>query len=92
MHKENHKKKMHEYDFDNAESEWSESNYDQTEKEPPWKRSKSAKKVVRSGNHELHLSSCLKNPVKRYEYNEYMVHHYAYMTRVAKVCKLESYT
>ena len=29
--------------------------------------------------------------VIRYEYNEYMVHHYAYMAKVADVCKLESY-
>ena len=27
----------------------------------------------------------------RYGYNEYMAHHYAYMTKVAEVCEPESY-
>ena len=27
----------------------------------------------------------------RYVYNEYMVHHYVYMTKVAEVCEPESY-
>ena len=27
----------------------------------------------------------------RFGYNEYMAHHYAYMTRVAEVCEMESY-
>ena len=33
-----------------------------------------------------------KNPVVRFEYNEYMAYHYAYMTRVAEVREPESYT
>ena len=29
--------------------------------------------------------------MKRYEYNEYMAHHYVYMAKVTEVCELESY-
>ena len=36
-------------------------------------------------------STCQKNPVVRFRYNEYMAHHYASMTRVAEVCEPESY-
>ena len=46
---------------------------------------------MKSNNHELCQSTRLKNPIKRYEYNEYMAHHYAYMTRVAEVREPESY-
>ena len=46
---------------------------------------------MKLGNHELRRSTYLKNPVKRYGYNEYMAHHYAYMTRVAEVREPESY-
>ena len=33
----------------------------------------------------------LKNLMVRFGYNEYMAHHYAYMTKVAEVRELESY-
>ena len=29
--------------------------------------------------------------MKRYGYNEYMAHHYAYMVKMAEVCEPESY-
>ena len=32
-----------------------------------------------------------KNPVIRYGYNEYMVHHYKDMTKMVEICELESY-
>ena len=46
---------------------------------------------MKSNNHELCQSTRLKNPIKRYEYNDNMAHHYAYMTRVAEVREPESY-
>jgi hypothetical protein len=44
-----------------------------------------------SGNGRLRRSTRMKRPVERFEYNEYMAHHYAYMTRVAEVREPESY-
>jgi hypothetical protein len=44
-----------------------------------------------SGNGRLRRSTRTKKPVKRFGYNEYMAHHYAYMARVAKVREPESY-
>jgi hypothetical protein len=44
-----------------------------------------------SGNGRLRRSTRTKKPVERFEYNEYMGHHYAYMTRVAEVLEPESY-
>jgi hypothetical protein len=43
-----------------------------------------------SGNGKLHQSARTKKPVERSGYNEYMVHHYGYMTRVAEVREPES--
>ena len=91
MRREKGKKKSQEYDFGSVESVRSESDIEPVGKEPLQKRSKSAEKVVKSGNHELRRSNHLKNPINRYGYNEYMVQHYAYMTRVVEVCELESY-
>ena len=48
-------------------------------------------KAAKSGNQESRRSTRQKNPVKRYGYNEYMAHNYAYMTRVAEVHEPESY-
>jgi hypothetical protein len=51
----------------------------------------SGEKSVVSGNERLRRSTRTKKPVERFGYNEYMAHHYAYMTRVAEVRELESY-
>ena len=42
-------------------------------------------------NRELRRSTHQKNPVKRYGYNEYMAHHYAYMVKLAAVREPKSY-
>ena len=91
MRKQKGKNKTSEYDFDSAESVQSESDIKPVDKEPPRKRSRSVKKVTKSGNHELRRSTRHKNPVKRYRYNKYMGHHYAYMMQVAEVCEPKSY-
>ena len=73
------KKKIADYDFGHVESDRNESDSEPIKKEPPQKRLKSAKKAMKSANEQLRRSAHLKNPVKRYGYNEYMAHHYAYM-------------
>ena len=60
-----------------------ESDSEKTEDEPSKAKFASAKKASTSANE--------KNPVVWFGYNEYMENHYAYMTRVAEVCELESY-
>ena len=50
-----------------------------------------AKKASTSANEQLRRSIRQKNPVVWFGYNEYMVHHYAYMMRVAEVCEPKSY-
>jgi hypothetical protein len=89
--KEKGKKKTPEYDFGSAKSVRSESDVELVEKGPSRRRSKSTERVAKSGNHELRRSTRQKNPVKRYGYNEYMAHHYVYMTRVAEVREPTSY-
>ena len=58
---------------------------------PPELRSESAKKALKMANEVLRQSSHQKNPVIRYGYNEYIVHHFAYMRKVAEIRNLESY-
>ena len=45
-----------------------------------------------SANERLRRSTRQKNPVVQFRYNEYMAHHYVYMTHVAEVREPESYT
>ena len=54
-------------------------------------RSETAKRALKSTNQRLHQSTSHKNHVFKYRYNEYMAHHYAYMTKVAKICEPKSY-
>ena len=54
-------------------------------------RSNAAKRALKSASEKLRPSTCHKKPVIRYGYNEYMAHHYAYMTKAVEVCELESY-
>ena len=48
--------------------------------------------MTRCSKQKLHNSTCQNSPVVRYRYNEYMAHHYSYMTKVAEVRETESYT
>ena len=59
---------------------------------PPEERSASPKRAIKSAEQKLRRSTNQKNPVMRFKYNEYNVHHYAYMTKVVKVREPESYT
>ena len=52
---------------------------------PPRVRSKSAERATKSASQKLCRSTLQKNPVMRFGNNKYIAHHYAYMTRVAKV-------
>ena len=54
------------------------------------RQSPRAEKASTSANERLRRSTRQKNPVVRFGYTEYMVHHYAYMTRVAEVRESES--
>ena len=79
------------YDRDWDELDRRESDSEKSD-DGPWRaKSASAKKASTSANEQLCQSTCQKNPIVRFGYYEYMVHHYAYMTRVAEVCEPESY-
>ena len=54
-------------------------------------KSVSFEKASTSANERLRRSTRQKNPVVQFGYNEYIAHHYAYMTRVAEVREPESY-
>ena len=89
--KEKGKKKMSEYDTGQAESNQSGSESGKNGVESPRKRSKSVEKATKSTNLEFLRFTRQKNHVKRYGYNQYMVHHYAYMVKVATMPEPESY-
>ena len=88
--KEKGKKKMPEYGMDRDESERPKSDSDKSDDGPSRVKSTSAKKDSTSANEHLRRSTRQKNPVVRFGYNEYMVNHDAYMTRVAEVREPES--
>ena len=50
-----------------------------------------AKRAIKTTNEKLRQSTHQKTPVICYGYNEYMVHHYAYMMKVASIRELESF-
>ena len=54
-------------------------------------KSASTEKASTSANERVRQSTRRKNVVVRFGYNEYMAHHYAYMTHVAEVREPESY-
>ena len=76
---------------DRNESDRRESNSEGTGDGSSKVTSGSTEKASTSAHLKLRRSTCQKNPVVRFGYKEYMVHHYAYMIRVAKVRELESY-
>ena len=54
-------------------------------------KSASAEKASTWANEQLRRSTRKKNSVVWFGYDEYMAHHYAYMTRVAEVREPKSY-
>ena len=62
-----------------------------SEKEPQELRTDEAKRALKSANEKLCRSTCHKNPTIQYGYNEYMVHQYVHMSKMAEVCEPESY-
>ena len=82
MCKEKGKKKMSEYGIDKDESDLSESDFEKNEDGPSETKSVPAKRALKSANEKLRRSTRQKNPMIRYGYNEYMAHHYAYMTKM----------
>ena len=89
--KEKGKKKMSEYGTERDESDRHESDSEKNEDEPSETKFVSTKKVSKSANEQSRQSTHQKTVVVCFGYNEYMGHHYAYMTRVAEVRELESY-
>ena len=89
--KEKGKKKVSDADTKKNESDRRESDSEASHDESSGEKSAPAEKTSTSGNERLRRSARTKNPVVRFGYNEYMAHHYAYMTRVAEVREPESY-
>ena len=83
---------MPEYGIDTALSDRLNFKTVQSENGPPTWRSIFAKGAIKSAEQKLCRSTHQKNPMMRFGYNECMVHHYAYMTRVVEVRDPESYT
>ena len=77
---------------DRRESDRRESNFEEGDDGSSKEKSASANEASTSSNDRLRRSTRPKNLVLRFLYNEYMAHHYAYMTRVAEVREPESYT
>ena len=88
-HKE--KGKMQDHGMDRNGSDRRASDSEESDDDSSRAKSTSPEKVSTSGNKQLHRSTRQRNPVVRFEYNDYMAHHYAYMTRVAEVREPESY-
>ena len=82
---------MPEYGMNRDESDQSESDSEKSKEGPSKVKSASAKKACTSANDQLCRSTRQKNLVVWFGYNEYMAHHYAYMTCVAEVREPESY-
>ena len=81
-----------EYGTERDESDRRESDSEKSEKGPLKEKPALAKKALKLANEQLRRSTRQKNPVVRFGYKEYMVHHYAYMMLVAEVHDPESYT
>ena len=80
--KEKGKKKVSDYGTDRNESDRRESDSEDTGDGSSKAKSTSAEKASTSADERLRRSTRQKNPVVWFGYNEYMVHHYTYMTRV----------
>ena len=77
--------KMLEYGMDTGLSDMRDSETVRSEDGLLTRRSISAKDVIKSEEQELCRSTRQMYPMMRFGYNEYMAHHYAYMTKVAEV-------
>ena len=88
--KEKGKKKVSNSGTDRNESNRHESDSEGTGDGSSKAKSASAEKASTSANDRLRRSTRPKNLVVRFR-DEYMAHHYAYMTRVAEVREPESY-
>ena len=82
---------MSEHGTDRIELDQHESDSEKIDDGPSRAKYASAKKASTLANEKIHRSTCQKNPVVRFGYNEYMAHHYANMTRVTEVREPESY-
>ena len=89
--KEKGKKIVSNSGTDRNESDRRESDSEGTGDGSSKMKSASTEKASTSANERLRRSTRQKNRVVRFGYNEYMAHHYAYMTRVAEVREPESY-
>ena len=70
--------------MDRDESDQCESDSEKNDDGPSRPKSMLAKKASRSGNEKSRRSTRQKNLVVRFGYNEYMEHHYVYMTHVSR--------
>ena len=82
---------MPEYVTDRNESDRGESNSHKIDVRTSRAKSTLVKQASTSAKEQLRRSTRQKNLVVRFRCNEYMAHHYVYMTRVAEVRDLESY-
>ena len=89
--KDKGKKKVSDSGTDRNESDRRESDSEGTGDGSSKVKSTSTEKASSSANERLRRSTRQKNPVVRFGYNEYMAHHYVYMTRVVEVREPESY-
>jgi hypothetical protein len=89
--REKGKRNVSDSDTQRNESHQSESDFEAQGGGTSGEKSALVEKTTTSGNARLRRSTRTKKPVERFGYNEYMAHHYAYMTRVAEVREPESY-
>jgi hypothetical protein len=89
--KEKGKRKVSDSDTQRDESHRRESDSEAQGAGTSGEKSVLVEKISTSGNERLRRSTRTKKPVERFGYNEYMAHHYAYMTRVVEVREPESY-
>ena len=82
---------MSEYDTNRGALDPGESDTNRSKDKPQELRSGAAKRALKSANEKLRWSTRHKNLAIWYEYNEYMVHHYAYVMKVAEVREPKSY-
>ena len=89
--REKGKKKVSDSGTDRNESNQRESDSEENGDGTSRAKSASVEKASTSSNERLRRSTRQKNLVVQFGYNEYMAHHYAYMTCVAEVWEPESY-
>ena len=90
-HKEKGKKRVSDSGTERNESDRRESDSKENGDGTSNLKSVSTENTSTSANERLRRSTRQKNPAVRFGYNEYMAHHYAYMTLVAEVREPESY-